>query len=152
MKPCRRHLRAALTMALFSALCSVRAAGQEPVGFRVVVNPASVVTSIGRDELSKIFLRKTLAWRNGNAEAALPVDQRESSPVREAFTLWVHRRTLQAVLFYWQQQVFSGRGAPPPERSSDTSVMEYVAENPGAVGYVSPTAKLNGVKAIQVQE
>jgi len=152
MKPCRRNLKAALAIALLSALLSVRAAGDEPIGFRVVINPASVVTSVSRDELSKIFLRKTLAWRSGNAEAALPVDQRESSPVREVFTTWVHRRSLQAVLFYWQQQVFSGRGAPPPERSSDTSVMEYVAENPGAVGYVSPNAKLNGVKAIQVQE
>jgi len=146
MKPKRRHLLAAAALALLS----VRAAGEEPVGFRVIVNPSSSVATIGRDELSRIFLRKQLAWRYG--EATLPVDQRESSPTREAFTIWVHRRSVQAVSFYWQQQVFSGRGAPPPERPSDTSVMEYVAENPGAVGYVGTATRLNGVKAIQVQE
>lgn len=133
------------------ALLSASASGDEPspLGFRVIVNPANSLSSIGREELSKIFLRKQLAWRSFN-EATLPVDQREASPVREAFTTWVHRRSVQAVSFFWQQQVFSGRGAPPPERSSDASVIEYVTENPGAVGYVSPGAKLTGVKVIQV--
>jgi ABC-type phosphate transport system substrate-binding protein len=146
MKPGRRHFLTTLLLAILPW----GAVGQEPVGFRVIVNPSSVISSIGREELSKIFLRKQLAWRYG--EATLPVDQRESSPVREAFTIVVHRRSVQAVSFYWQQQVFSGRGAPPPERPSDTSVVEYVAENPGAVGYVTTATKLNGVKVIQVQE
>ena len=145
MSATRRQL-----LALALALLSVSAAGEEPpAGFRVIVNEANSVGSIGREELSKIFLRKQLAWRSFN-EATLPVDQRESSPVREAFTLWVHKRSVQAVSFFWQQQVFSGRGAPPPERSSDASVIEYVTENPGAVGYVSAGAKLTGVKVIQV--
>jgi ABC-type phosphate transport system substrate-binding protein len=109
-----------------------------------------VVSSIRREELSKIFLRKVLAWRWG--EATLPVEQRDGASVREAFTTWVHQRSVQAVSFYWQQQVFSGRGAPPPERQSDAAVMEYVAENPGAVGYVTLGARLNGVKVIQVTE
>jgi ABC-type phosphate transport system substrate-binding protein len=142
----RRHLLAALALALLP----VSASGEEqPAGFRVIVNPANSLTSIGREELSKIFLRKQLAWRTFN-EATLPVDQRESAPVRDAFTNWVHKRSVQAVSFFWQQQVFSGRGAPPPERSSDASVIEYVTENPGAVGYVGPGAKLTGVKVIQV--
>ncbi|HEX4382095.1 MAG TPA: hypothetical protein VH083_04075 [Myxococcales bacterium] len=146
MMQTRRHLLAALTLALLSA----GASGEEqPAGFRVIVNPANSLTSIGREELSKIFLRKQLAWRSFN-EATLPVDQRESSPTREAFTTFVHKRSVQAVSFFWQQQVFSGRGAPPPERSSDASVIEYVTENPGAVGYVSPGAKLTGVKIIQI--
>jgi ABC-type phosphate transport system substrate-binding protein len=148
MMPTRRHLLLALTLALLS----VSASGDEqPPGFRVIVNPVNSLASIGRDELSKIFLRKQLAWRSFN-EATLPVDQRESTAVREAFTTWVHRRSVQAVSFFWQQQVFSGRGAPPPERSSDASVIEYVTENPGAVGYVSPGAKLSGVKVIQVTQ
>lgn len=141
----RRHLAL-----LALVLLSVGARGEEAPGFRVIVNPSSAVTSIGREELSRIFLRKQLAWRYG--EATLPVDQRESSPVREAFTVVVHRRSVQAVSFYWQQQVFSGRAAPPPEKLNDAGVVEYVADNPGAVGYVTPNAKLNGVKVIQVQE
>jgi ABC-type phosphate transport system substrate-binding protein len=144
--PRRRHLTAVLVLALLG----VPVRGQEPVGFRVIVHPSSVVNLMGREELSRIFLRKQLAWRYG--EATMPVDQRESSAVREAFTAAVHRRSVQAVSFYWQQQVFSGRAAPPPEKLNDAGVVEYVADNPGAVGYVTPNAKLNGVKVIQVQE
>ena len=130
-------------------LCALAAAAEEPSDFVVIAHPARHEVSLQREELSRIFLRKQLAWR-GFAEATLPVDQRESNPTREAFTTFVHKRSVQAVSFFWQQQVFSGRGAPPPERSSDASVIEYVTENPGAVGYVGPGAKLAGVKVIQV--
>jgi ABC-type phosphate transport system substrate-binding protein len=146
MRPGRRQLTAILLLATLSLGTS----GEEAPPFRVIVNPSNVVNSIRREELSKIFLRKLLAWRWG--EAALPVEQRDGSTVREAFVTAVHQRSVQAVSFYWQQQVFSGRGAPPPERQSDAAVMEYVAENPGAVGYVTLSAKLNGVKVIQVTE
>jgi ABC-type phosphate transport system substrate-binding protein len=144
------HGRRQLTAILVLAALSLGAGGEEAPPFRVIVNPTNVCESIRRDELSKMFLRKVLAWRWG--EATLPVEQRDGSLLREAFTTWVHRRSVQAVSFYWQQQVFSGRGAPPPERQSDAAVMEYVAENPGAVGYVTLSAKLNGVKVIQVTE
>jgi ABC-type phosphate transport system substrate-binding protein len=145
MKLSRLHLTA-----LLLALLSATLAGGEPAGFRVIVHPSNPASSIAREELSRIFLRKQLAWRYG--EAALPVDRQMSSPVREVFTLQVHRRSMRTVSSYWQQQVFSGRSAPPPERRSDTSVMEYVAENPGAVGYVRSDAKLEGVKLLQVHE
>jgi ABC-type phosphate transport system substrate-binding protein len=142
--------RQQLLAAMFLILLGISARGEEPVSFRVIVHPSSVVNAIGREELSRIFLRKQRAWRYG--EVAMPVDQGENSRVREAFTLAVHQRSVEGVSHYWQQLVFSGRGAPPPTRPNDAAVVEYVAENPGAVGYVTPNAKLNGVKVIQVQE
>jgi ABC-type phosphate transport system substrate-binding protein len=136
--------------ALVLALVGATPAGQEPASFRVIVHPSNVTTSIGREELSRIFLRKQLAWRHG--EAALPVDQLLSTSVREAFTVYVHHKSLRTVSSYWYGQVFSGRSVPPPERRSDASVMEYVSENPGAVGYVGSDAKLEGVKVLKVHE
>jgi hypothetical protein len=75
--------------ALVLALLGATSAGEKGASFRVIVHPSSLAASIGREELSRIFLRKQLAWRHG--EAALPVDQRPSSPIREAFTAYVHR-------------------------------------------------------------
>lgn len=141
--------RQVAVFALAAALL-LGAGTEEPPPFRVVVNPANTVTAISRDELSKIFLRKVLAWREWDGEATLPVDQKDGSAIRDAFILWVHKRSVLAVSHYWQQQALSGRGAPPPERANDTQVMEYVADNPGAIGYVSLAAKLHGVKSIQV--
>ena len=139
-----------LAVLLVVAALSVAAGNETQPPFQVVVNPANEVKTISRDELSKIFLRKVLAWRRWDGEATLPVDQKDGSAIRDAFILWVHKRSVLAVSHYWQQQALSGRGAPPPERSNDTQVMEYVADNPGAIGYVSLDARLQGVKTIQV--
>ena len=146
MRPRKRQLAA---IVLLAALSSGAGNDAEPA-FQVVVNPANEVKTIGRDELSKIFLRKVLARRRWDGEATLPVDQKDGSAIRDAFILWVHKRSVLAVSHYWQQQALSGRGAPPPERANDTQVMEYVADNPGAIGYVSLGARLKGVKSIQV--
>jgi len=41
--------------------------------------------------------------------------------------------------------------APPAVRRSDDEVLEFVRKTPGAVGYVSAGASLQGVKAVSVR-
>ena len=81
------------------------------------------------------------------------MDQPEGSPVREAFTKAVLRKSVSAVKSYWQQQIFSGRAVPPTERPSDTEVLNFVRSNPAAIGYVSSSSVIGaGVKAVQLVE
>ena len=103
--------------------------------FLVVVNAANSVKSLTTEEVSRLFLKKVTTWVDG--QAALPVDQPESSPVRAAFTRDVLRRKIAAVKAYWQQRIFSGRDLPPPVRDSDAEVIRYLEANRGAIGYVS---------------
>jgi hypothetical protein len=74
-----------------------------------------------------------------------------NSEVRRRFTEQILRRPLSAVRAYWQQRIFSGRELPPPELESDEQVASYVRKNAGAVGYVSGSSSLDGLKAISVQ-
>jgi ABC-type phosphate transport system substrate-binding protein len=135
---------------LAALLVAFASFAEEPAGVRVIVNPANRETSVSREHLSKLFLRKQTSWPSGGAVD--PVDQRATSAAREKFVQWAHHKSASALAYYWQQQVFSGRGSPPPEKSGDADVVEYVAQNPGAVGYVSPGAKLAGVKLLAVTE
>jgi ABC-type phosphate transport system substrate-binding protein len=122
------------------------AAAQE---YQVVVNAASSVSSIGTDELSKIFLKKSSTWANGTA--AVAVDLRAADATRDAFSQAVHGRGASAIASYWQQQIFAGRDVPPEEKNSAAEVLAFVAANPGAVGYVpAGTALSSGVKAVSV--
>ena len=90
-------------------------------------------------------------WINGTT--AMPVDQAASSDIREAFSLEVHGRDVGAIKSYWQRQIFSGRGVPPPELASDREVLDFVRANQGAVGYVSTSAKTgDGVKVLAVTD
>ena len=51
-----------------------------------------------------------------------------------------------------EKAIFTGRGFPPVEKSSDAEVAAFVAGNASAIGYVSSAATLpNGVKVVKVE-
>ena len=138
-------------LALASAI--VMAAALAPRGvsaqasFVVVVNVTNPASSIGRSELAALFTKKEQSWSDGTP--AFPVDLPADDPTRDAFTVAIHGKSSQAIRAYWQQQIFSGRQVPPPERDSDEQVLAYVRSTVGAVGYVRPTARLGpGVKVL----
>ena len=59
---------------------------------------------------------------------------------------------LDAVLAYWNQKMFSGAEVPPPQKSSEREVIEFVRNNAGAVGYVSASAPLTQVKVLRIAD
>jgi hypothetical protein len=79
-----------------------------------------------------------------------PVDLDERAPIRRRFSDQILNRSVPAVKSYWQQLIFSGRGVSPPELDGDAAIIEYVARNPEAVGYVGSGASVAGVKVVQV--
>ena len=117
--------------------------------YKVIVNASNPVSSLSREEASRLFLKKVTMWKN--AKPVLIVDQKSSSAVRETFTKDVHGRQVSSVTSYWQQMIFSGRAVPPAEKSSDADVAAYVAANETAIGYVAVEAGLPaGVKVVVV--
>jgi ABC-type phosphate transport system substrate-binding protein len=114
--------------------------------FVVIVNQANTVGTLRPAELSKIFLRKRTTWPDG--QRIEPVDQAVSSPIRRIFSDAVHGMDVASVKSYWQRIVFSGRGEPPPERTSDADVIAFVRGHANGIGYVSAAAPVDGVRVI----
>ena len=143
-------MRAWLTGVIaFVLVLAVGRATADPntASIRVIVNAKSSVAKLERRQVSDLFLKKRS--RLGNANAA-PVDLGPKSEVRARFSRQILQRDLASVRSYWAQLVFSGRGVPPPELASERDVVEYVASHAGAIGYVSGSASLVGVKAVEV--
>ena len=141
---------AGLALSLGNIASAPRLEAQNSMPFIVVVHESNPTTSISRDELSRIFLKKITVWRTKRPVTV--VDQRETAKVREQFTRAVHRREVSSVASFWQQQIFAGRAVPPAQRTNDADVMQFVANNPDAIGYVTVGATLSpGVKAIVVE-
>lgn len=136
-----------LSLAFFS-VPTEEATAQTAPAFVVVVHRGNPVASLGRTDVSRMFLKEVARWPGG--QPVEPVDQTVSAPVRAAFSQAVHRRSPQSVASYWRQLVFSGRGLPPPEQRSDADVLRFVASHAGGIGYVSPSAPLTNVKTLQV--
>jgi ABC-type phosphate transport system substrate-binding protein len=144
MKTTRTYARLLLVLALLAPGLAVAA------DFVVIVNPANKASALTRTEVQRYFLKNATVWPSG--ETVRPVDLQKTSPVRMSFTSEILGRSLPAIDQFWTQSIYSGRAVPPPERRSDREVVEFVRENPGAIGYVSPGAALDGVKKIAVSD
>ena len=134
------------------AFCLAALTGAAPAGaqqYRVIVNAANPTTTLTKDELARVYLKKMSTWKSGAAVTV--VDQGPKSPVRAQFSMAVLGRDVPTMKNYWQQSLFSGRGVPPIEQPSEAQVVAFVAANPGAIGYVSSGAQLpESVKTISV--
>lgn len=122
----------------------------QETGFKVIVNSTNPVNSLTKVALSDLFLKKVSKWDNGMK--VMPVDLTDKSPVRDDFSRKIHGKSPLAVKSYWQQQLFSGRNLPPPEKAQDSEVIAYVKANPGAIGYISAGTKADDVKQVTVGE
>jgi ABC-type phosphate transport system substrate-binding protein len=139
----------ALAAWLFGAAGSQALADEASPAFRLVVHPSNPQPGAERSFLADAFLKKTTRWEGG--ETIRPVDLRPTATARKSFTERILKRSVGAVRSYWQQRIFSGRDVPPPELDSDDEVLAFVAKYPGAVGYVSGSAKLKGVKELAIK-
>lgn len=145
-----RFLRAC-AVPLFAALAVGRpapAAAQE--SFAVIINASNPVSSLTRAQVADIFMKRLTEWP-GSGGAAHPVDLPAVSPVRDAFSRAVHGRPGAAVASFWGQQLFSGRGVPPPQRPTDRAVVDFVRGDAAAIGYVSAGGVPPDVKVLRVQ-
>lgn len=143
-----RTLRMLVALLAVLVMLSPRTAAAQSA-YKVIVNRENPVSSMSRDEVSRLFLKKVTTW--SNAKPVAVVEQKQTAPLREVFTKSVHGRQLGYITSYWQQMIFSGRATPPPEKASDAEVSAFVAGNPSAIGYVDADAPLPaGVKVLSV--
>ena len=143
----KRTFRLSSLILTIGVLLSPMAAGAQE--FTVIVNAANPLASMPRDDVAKLFLKKTVSWQSG--QAASPVELPAAAKAREAFARTVLNKSIPQVRSYWQQQIFSGRDVPPPEKQSENDVVAFVRSNPGAIGYVSKGVDIGrGVKALTV--
>ena len=122
-------------------LATKLATGDESAGFKVIISASNPTSSVSREDASKMFLKKKTRWSNG--AKVLPVDLKEDSDTRSAFSKAIHRKKASSIEAYWQQRIFSGRDVPPPKMSSVEEVLMFVEQNPGAIGYVPADTNLS---------
>jgi len=117
--------------------------------FVVIVHRDNPVRSVDRDFLRGAYLKKATDWSHG--ETIRPVDLSTRFEVRELFTRVVLRKTPAQLRSYWNQQIFSGKGTPPVEADSVNEMLDYVASNAGAIGYLPAGASPARVKVVEVK-
>jgi ABC-type phosphate transport system substrate-binding protein len=118
----------------------------EPSGIVVIVNPASGIERLTRDEVIDIFLGRYRKLPSGRA--ALPIDVAESSAERARFYQLLVKRSPSEMSSYWARLVFSGQTSPPFQVSDAQTAVELVQSNPNAIAYVDRAAVNAHVKVV----
>ena len=133
------------------AMASLIAGTGNAADFKIIVNSSNPIDSVSSEKLADIFLKKQTRWDSGHSIS--PVDQSERSPVRDQFTRGGLHREVAWIEGYWQKMIFSGRATPPAMLNTDAEVIEFVRNNPDAIGYVADATPLGpNLKTISVKE
>jgi ABC-type phosphate transport system substrate-binding protein len=115
--------------------------------FTIVVN-ASRPATLTREQVAEIFMKRAVRWSDGTP--VTPFDLSVQDPTRQVFSKEVLGQSSDAIVSYWQHQLFTGRVKPPLVKTP-TDLLQVVASTPGAIGYVSEGTELpEGVKAVTV--
>lgn len=105
----------------------------------VIVNPANTAT-VTTDELTRLY--------TGRSSALAAVNLAESSPLRGQFDEKGVGRSSAQLKAHWSKLVFTGKGTPPLELASEAAVIEHVASNPNAIGYIAASSVTDTVKVV----
>lgn len=115
---------------------------------RVIANPSVNTSKVSPEDLKSIFLETRTSLPDGSHVE--PVLLR-FGPVHEAFVRQYVGKSATALEIYYRSLVFTGKALMPKTVASEQQAVEYVARTKGAVGYVSASAGVAGVKTIEVK-
>ena len=141
-----RRLCFAIVLVLVARAPRVTTAGTDQ--FKVIVNPDNPLGAVERDFLRRAYLRKTSEWSGGGT--IHPIDLPRAQPVRGRFAKDVLKKTPAQLRSYWSQQVFSGKGTPPPEAKSTAAAIAAVLQDPAAVAYIPADLDPGGAKVLEL--
>jgi ABC-type phosphate transport system substrate-binding protein len=114
--------------------------------FLVIVNKDNA-NAVGADFVAKAYRGEAKSWPSGGNIA--PVALGEDNATRAAFDKAVLGKSPNQSRALWAQLAFTGKAVPPKMVDSDEDVVKAVLENHNAIGYVSPKAKVDGVRVIK---
>jgi ABC-type phosphate transport system substrate-binding protein len=131
LKPQATLLTTLLALLPGSMTCAQAANADSAIA--VVVAPGQE-RKLDVDELALIYRRKKLFWSEG--VRVTPINLEANDPLRQLFSQRVLRISPEAMQRYWNDMYFNGV-SPPHVLASAEAVLRFVAQTPGAVGYVA---------------
>jgi ABC-type phosphate transport system substrate-binding protein len=116
----------------------------------VVVGAQSPLTALDKNQVRNIFLGKVSAFPDGSS--VIPIDQPESSPLRDEFYTKVANRSASEVKARWAQLAFTGRGEPPRVGAGSGDIKKILNSTSGTIGYIGKSDLDSSVKIVLIVE
>jgi ABC-type phosphate transport system substrate-binding protein len=139
----KRYLFALLVVIGFLIL-----AGQVQAQAIVVANPTVKASDVSKSDLRDVFTGAASSLKDGSHVTPVLL---KSGPVNDEFLAAFIGKNDTSFRAGWRSLVFSGQASMPKSLDSEAAVVEYVAHNSGAIGYISKSTPHEGIKVLSVR-
>ena len=114
----------------------------------VIANPGVKATEISKIDLRDVFTGAATALPGGGNVVPILL---KAGTVHEEFLQAYIGKNDTAYRAGWRSLVFSGQASMPKSLETDAAVVEFVAHNQGAIGYIGKATPHEGVKVLTVK-
>lgn len=112
----------------------------------VIAHPDAPITSLSKEEVARIFLKKRRTFPNG--DEIVPLSQPDFPEKDDEFFFRISEKKRIQLNAYWARLLFTGKGRPPLNGKNDQQILQSVAQNPKFVGYIDASSLNDSVKVI----
>jgi ABC-type phosphate transport system substrate-binding protein len=113
----------------------------------VIANPSVKVAEVSKSELKDVFTGGSSSLGGSKVTRVLL----KGGAANDEFLSAYVGKSDSAFMASWRSLVFSGQASMPKTVDSEAAMVAFVAQTPGAVGYVGKAAAHEGVKVLEVK-
>ena len=114
----------------------------------VIANPSVKSADVSKSDLRDVFTGASSSLKDGSH--VTPVLLKQGGAHEEFLAAYIGKNDT-AFRASWRSLVFSGQATMPKSLDSEAAVVEYVAHNVGAIGYIGKATPHEGVKVLAVR-
>jgi ABC-type phosphate transport system substrate-binding protein len=113
----------------------------------VIANPSVKATEVSKSDLKDVFTGASTSLGGSNV---VPVLLKSGTANEEFLQVYIGKNDT-AYRAGWRSLVFSGQATMPKSLDGDAAVVDFVAHNSGAIGYIGKASPHEGVKVLTVK-
>jgi ABC-type phosphate transport system substrate-binding protein len=113
----------------------------------VIANPSVKASDVSKNDLKDVFTGASTSLGGGSV---VPILLKAGTAHEEFLQAYIGKNDA-AYRAGWRSLVFSGQASMPKSLDGDAAVVEFVAHNAGAIGYISKASPHEGVKVLEVK-
>jgi ABC-type phosphate transport system substrate-binding protein len=114
----------------------------------VIANPSVKSADVSKGDLRDVFTGAASSLKDGSH--VTPILLKQGGTNDEFLSAYIGKSDT-AFKASWRSLVFSGQATMPKALDSEAAVVDYVAHNAGAIGYIGKATPHEGVKVLEVR-
>jgi len=114
----------------------------------VIVHPSFPGSSLSKADFANLYLGRTRNFPDGSS--ATPLDL-AGGPARDAMLRGLLEKTEEQFVHIWSRLVFSGNSKSMQKLADEKTMVERVANDRTAIGYVDASAVNSSVKVLTIK-